>query len=277
MLEDINLVTPDGKHIVLMGERLKLPELTTEQQEHIAAGNTVVTYIDMNPVKKLAIITHPSTEIGQKHESNLLIANPRESYLYNFGILSPEIACALTMRGEVLNCSAPVSDEEVANVDVLDSGSQVRQWSYLNNPYSLYIWTLFARAQYAADDIGIMLAVPESTSLNDINSFNTIFPKTLLITALMVVVLSITAIRRYLDPLEQLVNGTKRIMNGVFNMPVTITSNDEFETLGHSFNDMSQRIDEQIQATDDDVTYRQDDPGFSRRPADHPCPDRIRS
>ena len=248
ILEDINLVTAYGDQIVLMGERLKLPVISPEQQEHLAAGNTIVSYIETSPVKTLVLVTHPSTEVGKKHDSNLLLANPRQEYLYNFGILSPEIACALTREGEVLNCSAPVSDEEIANIDIENSGSQVRQWAYLNNPYSLYIWTLFARAQYAADDISIMLAVPESTSLNDINSFNTIFPKTLLITALIVVALSITAIRRYLDPLEQLVSGTKRIMNGIFNMPVSITSNDEFETLGNSFNDMSSRIDEQIQA-----------------------------
>jgi len=88
--------------------------------------------------------------------------------------------------------------------------------------------------------------MPRRDSLNDIRSFNTIFPKSLLLTGLLVLFLSISQIRKNLDPLEKLIYGTKRISEGIFNDPVQIKSNDEFEELGDSFNDMALKIDDQI-------------------------------
>ena len=47
-------------------------------------------------------------------------------------------------------------------------------------------------------------------------------------------------------PLEKLKEGTIRIAQGIFNKPVSIKSGDEFEDLSHSFNEMGEKIDDQI-------------------------------
>ena len=63
----------------------------------------------------------------------------------------------------------------------------------------------------------------------------------------LVMLLSISQIRRSLVPLERLTEGTKRIARRDFGHTVQITSGDEFEDLATSFNAMAGRINSQFE------------------------------
>ena len=246
--EDINLVNPGGDTIVLMGKQLTMPDLNSTQRKHLASGKSVLAEVDMNSTKRLVLVKYALSETTHLDRKNMLVATPDPLYIYNVGVYAPQIACILTSAGKILDCNSPVLDSELDSIETSGDINMVFQtWHYLNNSYTLYMWNLSLGSTYQAENINFMVAIPERNSLNNINSFNTIFPKTLLITGLLVLVLSISAIRKYLDPLEQLILGTRRIMDGVFNKPVKIKSNDEFQSLAISFNDMALRIDEQIQ------------------------------
>lgn len=247
MYEDINEFNDDGSEKVLLGKALDRPRLNERQIKYLEKGKTVVATVRTNTGSALVLVTYPINTDGTVDDKGLLVGRPKNRYVWNFGIYAPEMACALTKKGEVLNCSTPVNKSAIGAVFMPDKSSKrLKTWQYGDKTYMSFIWDLFLGAQFQSDDIGIMLAKPKYYSLSDINSFNTIFPKSLLITGLVVLVLTISQIRKYLDPLEQLMLGTKRISDGIFNKPVQIKSNDEFEVLGESFNTMAQRISEQI-------------------------------
>jgi diguanylate cyclase (GGDEF)-like protein len=65
---------------------------------------------------------------------------------------------------------------------------------------------------------------------------------------ILVVVLSVTRIRRSLVPLAELQEGTRRIAGRDFSSRIQIKSRDEFEELGASFNAMAAQLDRQFQA-----------------------------
>ncbi|PXW95550.1 diguanylate cyclase (GGDEF)-like protein [Sphaerotilus hippei] len=65
---------------------------------------------------------------------------------------------------------------------------------------------------------------------------------------LIVVLLSLTQIRRTLVPLEALLDGTRRLARRERAEPVQVRSSDEFGELARSFNEMAGRIDAQFQS-----------------------------
>jgi diguanylate cyclase (GGDEF)-like protein len=75
-----------------------------------------------------------------------------------------------------------------------------------------------------------------------------IFPLIIILSLLVVLLLSIFLIRRSIIPIERLIEGTKRVANGEFNKPVEVRTHDEFEILANSFNTMTSRLGNQINA-----------------------------
>ena len=247
MYKDINEFSDDGSNTVLLGNKIGRPRLNDRQRQYLKKGNAVVATDMTKSGLAIVLATYPVKADGTLDDKVLLVGRPKDEYIWNFGIYAPEIACSVTRAGVIINCSTPVNKSALSAVIMPDQSSKrLKTWKYGDKSYMSFIWDLFLGAQFQSDDIGIMLAKPKHYSLSDINSFNTIFPKSLLITGLLVLVLTISQIRKYLDPLEQLMLGTKRISDGVYNKPVAIKSNDEFEVLGESFNTMAQRISEQI-------------------------------
>lgn len=248
LFDDLNLYRAGGEHSVLTGDDISLPILDARDKQHLLKGNTVITTTSEGSTSSLLFMTYARTRTGEVDDEYLLVAKPNKDFLWNFGIYTPEIACSLTVDGQKLDCSSPVTDSSIDTMIGQDgSRDRIRRWAYNDQSYIIYVWKLFLAAQFRAGDVGIMLAKPEHHLLSDINSFNTIYPKTLLITGLLVLMLSVSQIRKSLGPLEQLLNGTKRIGNGIYDKPVDIQSNDEFKVLGESFNQMAERIQGQIQ------------------------------
>ena len=76
--------------------------------------------------------------------------------------------------------------------------------------------------------------------------FKRIFALVVTLALLVVLLLSVTQIRREMVPLGQLQEGTGRVAEGGFDTRVDIKSGDEFEELAHSFNSMAERIEKQF-------------------------------
>jgi HAMP domain-containing protein len=84
--------------------------------------------------------------------------------------------------------------------------------------------------------------------LAPMSKFTKIFPLVVLLSLWVVLLLSISQIRRNLIPLERLQEGTKRIAGRDFATRVTVTSGDEFQELAESFNAMASRLGKQFNA-----------------------------
>lgn len=247
MFRDI-VIYREGKIITrMLGNDVKIPELDAGMRRHLETGNTGL-FIDRGGTGAQIVMAKyiDESDSGPAHR-DLVVAVPRGKYLWNFGVYDPDIACALTKKDIIIACTSPVDASDLKTAgNARQERSTLKTWDYEGKQYVLYIWDLFLGAEFHSEDIGIMVTGPQHSSLADINSFNSIFPKSLVITGLLVVALSISQIRKYLNPLEQLMRGTERISGGDYNKPVRIESNDEFEVLGESFNAMALKINDQI-------------------------------
>jgi nitrate/nitrite-specific signal transduction histidine kinase len=76
--------------------------------------------------------------------------------------------------------------------------------------------------------------------------FKKIFPQVILLSLLVIVILSIYFIRKSLEPLKMLKEGTHQIASHNFNHRVEIDSRDEFEELAGAFNQMAIQLNDQF-------------------------------
>ncbi len=94
----------------------------------------------------------------------------------------------------------------------------------------------------------LVLSQSKTDVLGPMVQFTTMFFGVVLVSSLAVLLLSVNRIRRSLVPLEELQHGTRRIAQRDFTSRVSVTSRDEFEELGASFNAMAAQLDRQFQA-----------------------------
>jgi len=94
----------------------------------------------------------------------------------------------------------------------------------------------------------VVLCESKAHVLAPMARFKHIFPLVVLLALWVVLLLSISQIRRNLVPLERLQEGTKRIAARDFSSRVKVNSGDEFQELAESFNAMASRLGKQFNA-----------------------------
>ncbi len=94
----------------------------------------------------------------------------------------------------------------------------------------------------------ILLSQAERDVMAAMDGFRQSFPLIILFLLLLILYLSMSFIRKNLEPLKRLTEGTRWVAERDFSRRVEITSNDEFEDLGHAFNEMTGQLDKQFAA-----------------------------
>lgn len=88
---------------------------------------------------------------------------------------------------------------------------------------------------------------PEIDALGSMKTFNIVFWSSVTLAVLLIMLFSMIQIRRILVPLENLIDGTRRLGSNDFTTPVDVISPDEFGELATSFNTMSARLGDQFE------------------------------
>ncbi len=107
-------------------------------------------------------------------------------------------------------------------------------------------WNLFLMPHFGAASWRVEIREPASRVLGPLYSFGALFPRVAILSLCLVGLLSIRQIRRSLDPVELLGDATQRLARGDLAARVEITSGDEFQELGRSFNEMAAAIQRQV-------------------------------
>lgn len=107
-------------------------------------------------------------------------------------------------------------------------------------------WSLFVKSNFANNPWLIVLSQSESSMLASIHDFKEIFLLITLLALFLTLFLSLIFIRRNLEPLSLLKEGTRQIANKNFSVMLNIHSGDEFEDLGASFNSMTMQLQKQF-------------------------------
>jgi putative nucleotidyltransferase with HDIG domain len=246
------VMTEGGQSIPMLGSVSAPPPLTAEEQEHLLKGRTLLTAqkrSDQQTVLFMRRLVNP----GQQAKE-VLVGEIEDYYLWRRGEENPlppmtELV-VLDDTGAALFSTlpdhTPFPQAELSSMIGTHAGQfELRQGEkeYVGRFLSLYMKNEFLAPKWV-----VVLCESKAHVLAPMASFKQIFPLVVLLALWVVLLLSISQIRRNLIPLEKLQEGTKRIAVRDFSSRVNVSSGDEFQELAESFNSMAGRLDKQFNA-----------------------------
>lgn len=128
-------------------------------------------------------------------------------------------------------------------------GSITMEWTdNVGRGYLAGAWQIFLDAAFHAPSWDVVVAEDRAAFLAPLVSFRMPFLAAVVFALAVVALLSNIQIRRSLEPLVELSDATRRIASKDFDARVNVSSGDEFEELGASFNTMAQSLNAQFSA-----------------------------
>jgi putative nucleotidyltransferase with HDIG domain len=112
--------------------------------------------------------------------------------------------------------------------------------------YIAAYWAPFLKARFQTPYWTVSVMEPEAHVIEPLRYFRVIFPLTVLLTFVVVIWLSVRAIRTSLIPIDALMEGARQVANRRFDHHVFVDSGDEFEALANAFNHMTGQLDIQF-------------------------------
>jgi len=185
-------------------------------------------------------------------KTGVLIAEILPSYLWLFGFDDPfpngvELSI-LDQAKNVLFSSHPGGDRfsDFMNNQEQNRAMGLFDWASADGQYLASYRSVFLMSQFNSPDWIVVVSKSKSTVFAPLKNFKLTFPPIILITFWIVLLLSFNQIRRSMDPLAQLKEGTQRIAKRDFESRIEVSSHDEFEDVAASFNSMASRLGRQF-------------------------------
>ncbi len=250
--EGMALVMDSGKTIPLIDFVPEPPPLTKEEAEHLREGRTLITAeVRAN---RPGVIFMRRLLNGVNPTEGILVGQISDFYLWRRGEENPlppmTELIVLDHNGGVLfstiSGSRAVPEGEVSNMTKTHSGQF--EWRHGEKEYVGRYLSMYMEKEFHIPKWVVVLCESKAHVLAPMARFKQIFPLVVLLALWVVLLLSISQIRRNLVPLERLQEGTKRIAARDFSSRVTVTSGDEFQELAESFNAMASRLGKQFNA-----------------------------
>jgi len=246
----LTFISGGGRRNDLFGRMGDPPELTVAEKQHMTAGKTVVASrfgSDVPPRMFMTMALDP-----QHPTRGTLLGEINTTYLWGIGdenALPPNTElCILDHSLIFLVCSLPgrVSLPEQVMRAMTHSASGQFEWRHDEREFLASYWTIPLQFRFFVPKWAVVLGESKADVLAPMANFKKIFPLVILLSLWVVLLLSISQIRRSLVPLERLQEGTRRIASRDFGTRVAVTSGDEFEELAGSFNTMASRLGRQF-------------------------------
>jgi len=225
---------------------LKPIEYNSNNLKHLLNGKSAIT-----PIQNNNSIDIVFTRLLKAKESTFILsATADSSYIYgDMDIFAGDTdACVVAKNAGALNCSdKSLKIISLPSFDKYRNSRNDADTIQINNTdYLVASWELFLNGSFNTDSWFIHYTVPSKIIFSPIKSFLSTLVPLLLLTILIVSFLSINQISRILVPLEKLKLATKSIARREFSNKIALDSNDEFQQLGDSFNQMSSEIADQF-------------------------------
>lgn len=157
--------------------------------------------------------------------------------------------CVQDAQRVLLYCSNPNLQQAIQNVMINTSvrGDRVPPTLRVGSEVHLVAMReVFVASRFGEQYWTVIASRPESEALAPVSAFRLIFWGSVILSALVVMLLSVSQIRRTLIPLESLMAATRRVAKRDFSTPVVATRKDEFGELANTFNYMTNRLGQQF-------------------------------
>ena len=246
----VALIWGNGEIMPVSGRMDAHIDLLLLSQEYLLHGKSILFYKESPSGQTqvfMGVMLHEKPS-----ENGMLIAEIDPSYLWEDKKNHSYMVdfCALNESKQLLYCSRPVPDTVSADISLklAESPSGNLEWRFDDENILAGYWNLFLKPDFNISGWTIIAHQPEHYATAATASFKSIFIPVILISLFIVALVSIAHIRRTLNPIEKLIDGTRRIANNNFESQVSVSSGDEFETLASSFNTMSTHLARQFNA-----------------------------
>ena len=246
------LVTGAGRAVPVFGGIQDPPALTEADRSYLASDRSLLT-ARPGPGGRARIFMSRALD-PEDPGRGILIAEINTTYLWDIGEESGSERitrfCVLDDSSKPLFCTTNFPAASLEQVARRITGSAVGQleWSVGVTEYLARYSSIFLQPIFRVPKWTVILSESRDEALAAIGEFKKTFPLVVLLALWVVLLLSVSQIRRSLVPLEKLREGTGRIAKREFDTRVTVTSGDEFQELAESFNVMASRLGKQFQA-----------------------------
>jgi len=241
-------LNPDGGLIQLFGHH-----------EHTGPEFIQRIHSERIPGKTMLLVT-PSDSGESKYDIFLLVPLDRGSPLgtllgahLNEDILwdrhqlrsRPELICVLSEQNAPLYCNRETPKNwlgSIAKQKTSGNNSRFLWESTTQESHLSAFWSLFLNPHYQVREWTVAIGIPESEAMAPVSSFQGMFIRVMLLTLVFVALLSIKTVRNSLHPLGRLLQATRQLAKGEFTTRVRLETEDEFQELGDSFDQMASRL-----------------------------------
>jgi len=219
--------TDDNKKAVLWGEVDKEIE-----QHKINELSRIITIKNNNRKQSIYIAL-----------KNGIYGKVNSKYLWDASSITDEAElCITTINDGVLFCNSEINNIHLQEINKTVTSSSSRVLKSVNEGVLSTYWPLFMDHEFNIDNWIIIASQNTEISKKRSADFRNIFFLLTLFSLFLVIFLSSVVIRRNLDIINQLIEGTRRILNNNFDDSVNIKSDDEIGELAESFNKMAKGL-----------------------------------
>jgi diguanylate cyclase (GGDEF)-like protein len=248
----MTVLTEKGRPAVLFGSDQTPPKLTPQQNDHIRAGKTLVS---IRNGSKIPLPVFMSRILDPQHpERGNLFAEVNPAYLWGnpeYSTGQPLFHVYLQDQSGMRPIFSPpglsILPEPTAS-SMAQSFSGDFEWADKEKKYTSSYWTVFLGNNFFVPKWTVVVSESRADLLMPMFHFKKMFSLIFLMSLWVVLLLSISQIRRNLGPIEKLKDATRRISDRDFDAQVAVKSGDEFEELAASFNTMTGRLGRQFKA-----------------------------
>jgi putative nucleotidyltransferase with HDIG domain len=236
---------PGGSQRGQWGSQVTLPHLTSAEHQHLLAGNPLlhseISTDGTGYVSMMRIVD------SREPESPVLVGTLDPEYLWATKSLPPDFQfCVLSSSRSVLFCSDDGVRAGASAFPAYSTASGIYQWKNKGVQYDTSYWKLLVKPTFFEDSWTIAVCREHDLVLAPMLRFRKIFPLIILLSLWIVLLASLTQIRRTLGPLEKLQEGTRKLGARQFDSRVDVSSGDEFESLATAFNSMVSQLGTQF-------------------------------
>lgn len=235
---------------VLAGHLDSFPTIGLQDRFLLKTGNTILKAVPHHPFASVFLMRMVDPE---HNDSPLVVAQADPIFLWGLGARNTSPAgthMTVYHEGDILLLS---SIDNISSQEVKEAIHRYRMASPVSRifPTPLFdrdlissFWTITIDSRFHSPKWTVIISQSKQAVFKPIDYFASSFPKLILLTLWIVILLSIMLIKKSLIPIETLKQATQKIGNRQFDVRVQLDSNDEFQELGQSFNQMSRQLEE---------------------------------
>ncbi len=251
-LEAVVFINNTGEIINLLGTLKDFPDTLLKVAK---AGSKTKTNIFFEPSSNMNTRVFLSKIVsGADGEKGILIGEANTIKLWGIGyesILPPLTdASILDHTRNHLFGSFHLPPDESHRVSFHSDGLDSRFFEYSSGEDDFFIgyWPMFLKSKFEGPNLIILLRKKQRDVFEPLIYFKILFPLVGILAFWIVLLLSITSIRKSMIPLQKLEEGAIRLANRDFGTRVDIRSGDEFQALAETFNQSAAYLGRQFHA-----------------------------